>query len=159
MNFDQSGKSTTKSHPLLQTMDPMKNLESTGWTVASSISGTARTTLYDTTRCHCQVGHVRRSPHVLREPNAAERLLPVRLSTVGGYITVEDLIRHLHEHPESLSTETCFIKRYGGDSAAHFRNKEQIQTIEMRLDELALDTMDFPTMKDSTFVNPEILTP
>ena len=82
-------------------------------------------------------------PHVLHESNAAERLLPVRLSTVGGYITVEDLIRHLHEHPKSLSTETIALLKDMEETQQHIlETEEQIQTIEMRLNELALDVYD-----------------
>lgn len=83
------------------------------------------------------------APHVLHEPQAAERLLPLRLSTVGGYITVEDLIRHLHEHPELLTSDaTTLLKEMEQTQQQILATEEEMQATELRLNKMALEIYD-----------------
>lgn len=83
------------------------------------------------------------APHVLHEPHAAERLLPLRLSALGGYITVEDLIRHLHEHPELLTSEAInLLKEMERTQQQILETEEQVQAIELQLNQLALTIYD-----------------
>jgi hypothetical protein len=83
------------------------------------------------------------APHILHEPHAAEQLLPLRLSTVGGYITVEDLIRHLHEHPDLLTSDaTTLLKEMEQTQQQILATEEEMQATELRLNQMALEIYD-----------------
>ena len=82
-------------------------------------------------------------PHILHGPDSAQRLLPLRLRTVGGYITVEDIIRYLHEHPTKLNQEaTNILKQMEQTQQQILQTEEDVQEIERQLNKLALDIYD-----------------
>ena len=73
----------------------------------------------------------------LHAPNAVAH----RIEQLGPSITVEDIIRELHEHPEHLSSPeaTQLFNDMQETQAALLENEERLHTVELELNRLALE--------------------
>ena len=80
------------------------------------------------------------SPKELHQPDAAKTILPVRLQTVGQYVTVEDLIRYLEHHPEIVEKDkqvVALLQRMIDRQSQLLKTEENILSIEKVLNETA----------------------
>ena len=81
------------------------------------------------------------SPNELHQPDSAKAILPVRLQTVGQYVTVEDLIRYLEDHPEIVEKDkqiVALLQRMIDRQSQILKTEEDIQAIERVLNETTL---------------------
>jgi len=63
----------------------------------------------------------------------------LRIEQLGPSITVEDIIRELHEHPERLSSPEAqqLFKEMQETQSALLENEERLQAVELELNRLA----------------------
>ena len=85
------------------------------------------------------------SPNELHHPDSPKTILPIRLQTVGQYVTVKDLIRYLDDHPEIVQKDKQIVaplQRMIDRQSQILKTEEDIQSIERVLNETTLQLYD-----------------
>lgn len=77
----------------------------------------------------------------LHAPDAVSNRIVKTFQQNGGIITVEDIIRHLHEHPELLSTptHTALFEQMLLTQTTLLNTEEELQRVELKMNKLALE--------------------
>ena len=76
----------------------------------------------------------------LHAPDAVSNRIVKTFQQNGGIITVEDIIRHLHDHPELLSTptHTALFEQMLLTQTTLLNTEEELQIVELKMNKLAL---------------------
>ena len=86
----------------------------------------------------------------LHAPNSVSNRVVKTFQQNGGSITVEDIIRHLHAHPELLSTPVHIEKKKKmlQTQTTLLNTEEELQKVEWKMNKLALEIYSSLSEKD-----------